>query len=273
MSVTTYAAAQLIRVLPRVRLSNAVGRLCERQLHPNLSKVVALAYAKAYRVNMEEAHVEGPFSSFDAFFTRRLRHGVRSVSDDLVVSPADGVLSASGKVSENCRIRVKEQNYAVAELLGSTQDADRYLGGSFFVVYLSPRDYHRVHSPVAGQLTSLRAIPGDLFPVNSIGERHVQDLFVRNNRVAFHFETETLGRVTLVMVGATIVGRIGVSALDDTSPLPGLTRLTPPVTVERGSEVGIFHLGSTVVALLEPGVTLQRPHGPVKYGETLLREP
>lgn len=273
MSVTTYAAAQLIRVLPRVRLSNAVGRLCERQLPPNVSKVVALAYAKAYRVNMEEAHVEGPFASFDAFFTRRLRQGVRSVSNDAVVSPADGHLSCSGQVADKCRIRVKEQSYAVAELLGSTSDAERYQDGSFIVVYLSPRDYHRVHTPVTGRLTSLRAIPGDLFPVNSIGERYVQDLFVRNNRVAFHIETETMGRVTLVMVGATIVGRIGVSALDDQSPLPGLTRLTPPVSVERGDEVGIFHLGSTVVALFEPGVTLRRPPGPVKYGETLLREP
>ena len=273
MSVTTYAAAQLIRVLPRVRLSHAVGRLCERQLPPNVSKVVALAYAKAYRVNMAEAQVEGPFASFDAFFTRRLRQGVRLVSDDVIVSPADGQLSASGKVTENCRILVKQQSYAVAELLGSTNDAERYQGGSFIVVYLSPRDYHRVHAPVAGQLTSLRAIPGDLFPVNSIGEKHVQDLFVRNNRVAFHLDTENVGRVTLVMVGATIVGRIGVSALDDKSPLPGLTRLRPPIAVERGDEIGIFHLGSTVVALFEPGVTLGRPRGPVKYGETLLREP
>ena len=273
MSVSTYAAAQLIRVLPRVRLSHAVGRLCERQLPPNVSKVVALAYAKAYRVNMEEAQVEGPFASFDAFFTRRLRQGVRAVSDDKVVSPADGLMSASGAVTEGCRILVKEQNYSVSELLGSPADAERYQGGSFIVVYLSPRDYHRVHAPVAGQLTAVRAIPGDLFPVNSIGEKYVQDLFVRNNRVAFHLESATHGRVTLVMVGATIVGRIGVSALDDQSPSPGLTRLPSPIAIERGDEVGIFHLGSTVVVLFESGLTLGRRLGPVKYGETLLREP
>lgn len=271
MSVTTFAAAQLIRLLPRVRLSQAVGRLCDRQLHPQVSKVVALAYTKAYRVNMEEALVEGAFPCFDAFFTRRLRSGVRVVSEDGVVSPADGLLSAAGSVTRDCRIRVKEQDYAVSELIGSSDDAKRYLGGSFIVVYLSPRDYHRVHSPVVGKLTSLRAIPGDLFPVNSIGERYVRDLFVRNNRVAFNIETNAYGSVNMVMVGATIVGRIGVSALDDKSPAPGLTRFTPPVDLSCGDEVGVFHLGSTVVVLFEPGLRLQRQTGPVRYGETLLR--
>jgi phosphatidylserine decarboxylase len=237
-----------------------------------LSKVVALAYAAAYRVNMEEAHVEGPFPSFDAFFTRRLRYGVRAISEEPIVSPADGRLSASGAVSQGCRIQVKGQDYLVSELIGSSEDAKRYVGGSFAVVYLSPRDYHRVHSPVAGHLLSVRAIPGDLFPVNSIGERYVRDLFVRNNRVAFSIASESVGAVTLVMVGATIVGRIGVSALDDASPPPGLTRLDPTVALQRGDEVGIFHLGSTVVVLFEPGVPPLRQLGSVRYGETLLRE-
>lgn len=271
MSVTTFAAAQLIRFLPRVRLSQAVGRLCDRPLPPQVSKVVALAYAKAYRVNMEEAHVDGPFPCFDAFFTRKLKSGVRSVSQDAVVSPADGLLSVRGPVTNDCRIQVKDQQYSVAELIGSVDDAKRYVGGSFVVIYLSPRDYHRVHAPVSGHLASLRAIPGDLFPVNSIGERYVQGLFVRNNRVAFHLDTQELGRVTLVMVGATIVGRIGVTALDDASPRPGLHTFSEPVAVTRGDEIGIFHLGSTVVVLFEPGASIQRQPGVVRYGETLLR--
>ncbi len=271
MSVTTFAAAQLIRVLPRVRLSHAVGRLCEQRLPPGLSKVVAQAYARAYRVNMEEAEVEGPFPSFDAFFTRKLRRGARTVSEDEVVSPADGLLSAQGAVDTNCRIQVKGQNYSVAELIGSCDDAQLYVGGRFVVVYLSPRDYHRVHAPVSAELTSVRSVPGDLFPVNSIGERYVEGLFVRNNRVAFNLETRGLGRVTLVMVGATIVGRIGVSVLDDATPAPGLTPIVPPVQVERGDELGVFHLGSTVVVLFEPGVPVEGRPGVIRYGETLLK--
>lgn len=235
--------------------------------------MMALAYAKAYRVNMEEAQVDGPFPSFDAFFTRKLRQGMRSISQDPVVSPADGLISAQGVVSSDSSILVKGQEYPVAELIGSPTEAKRYVGGRYCVVYLSPRDYHRVHSPVAGMLTSIRGMPGDLYPVNSIGERYVRGLFIRNNRATFNIETETHGAVALVMIGATIVGRIGASALGDESPKPGLTELTPPVKLERGDELGVFHLGSTVVLLVEPGVELSREPGAVKYGETILRAP
>lgn len=271
VSVTTYAAAQLIRVLPRVRLSRVVGRLCERPLPPRLSRVVAGAYARAYRVNMDEAHSDQPYQSFDAFFTRPLRAGVRSISSDRVVSPADGVLSAVGPIQPSSRIVVKHQPYSVAELIGDAVDARRYAKGEFAVVYLSPRHYHRVHSPVDGNLALVRAIPGDLYPVNSIGERYIPHLFVRNNRVAYVIDTETFGRVTLVMVGATIVGRISVTALGRTTPRPGVTRIEPGHALQRGEEIGIFHLGSTVVVLFEPGTTIQRARGEVLYGESLLQ--
>jgi phosphatidylserine decarboxylase len=114
-------------------------------------------------------------------------------------------------------------------------------------------------------------MPGDLFPVNSIGERYIEGLFVRNNRVTFNLETAQFGRITLVMVGATIVGRIGVCALDDASPPPGVTELNPVPTLNKGDELGVFHLGSTVVLLFEPGVELRRQTGPIRYGESLLR--
>jgi phosphatidylserine decarboxylase len=220
---------------------------------------------------MEEAQGDQPYQSFDAFFTRPLREGVRSVSGDRVVSPSDGVLSALGPVEPNSRIVVKHQPYSVAELIGDARDAARYADGQFFVVYLSPRHYHRVHSPVDGELALVRAIPGDLYPVNSIGERYIPHLFVRNNRVAFVIDTTTFGRVTLVMVGATIVGRISVTALSRTTPEPGVTRLTPAHPLRRGEEIGIFHLGSTVVAFFEPGTAIRRPTGEVQYGESLLQ--
>jgi phosphatidylserine decarboxylase len=220
---------------------------------------------------MAEAHGDQPYQSFDAFFTRPLRAGVRSVSGDRVVSPADGVLSAVGTIESSSRIVVKHQPYSVAELIGDAGDAARYAAGQFAVVYLSPRHYHRVHSPVEGTLTLVRAIPGDLFPVNSIGERYIPHLFVRNNRVALLIDTATFGRVTVVMVGATIVGRISVTALGRTTPRPGTTRLEPQQAVQRGDEIGIFHLGSTVVVLFEPGTQIQRPTGEVQYGESLLQ--
>ena len=271
MSVTTFAAAQILRVIPRVRLSQAVGRLCERPLPPRVSRAVASAYSKAYRVNLDEAEPRsGAYRSFDEFFTRRLRVGARVVSDDDVVSPADGRLESTGPVDRRAGILVKGKSYDVAELIGDDEDARRYAGGCFAVVYLSPRDYHRVHSPVSGRLASVRSIPGDLYPVNSIGERHIPKLFATNLRVSFVIDSDAVGRVTLVMVGAVIVGRITVTALPGGDPGVGLHRLDPAVPVDRGDEIGIFHLGSTVVLFLEQGAKISRDTGPIRYGESLL---
>lgn len=273
MSLATYAMAQLLRALPRVRLSRAVGQLCELPLPAPVSRAVMGAYSRAYRVNLDEAMAEpGPYPSFDAFFTRPLREGARLVSSDAVVCPADGKLSSCGRVDSGSRIFVKGQHYDVGELIGDAKDAARYSGGEFAVVYLAPGDYHRVHSPVDGEITQVRGIAGDLFPVNAIGERHFPQLFVRNHRAAIVIDTRGLGRVTVVMVGAVIVGRITITALPGRpSALPGVHPVSPPQHVARGDEIGMFHLGSTAVVLLEPGVSVGRSLGKVRFGESLLR--
>jgi phosphatidylserine decarboxylase len=272
VGIATLLAAQVLRALPRVRISRAVGRLCDQPLPPVLSRAVTSAYCRAYRVDMEEAELPaGAFPSFDAFFTRPLKPGMRPMSEDALVSPADGVLSSLGVVDSGARIFVKGQPYDVGELVGDRRDAARYAGGEFAVVYLAPRDYHRVHSPVDGQVTLIRSMGGDLYPVNTIGERHFPQLFVRNQRVAIVIDTPTHGRVTAVMVGATIVGRVTVSVLSGDDVPPGEHPIVPPVPVLRGDEIGKFHLGSTVVLLLEPGLSVGRPIGTVRFGETLLR--
>ncbi len=230
-------------------------------------------YCSAYDVNLEEAAPEsGPYSSFDAFFTRKLREGARPLSSDPIVSPSDGKLSCHGPIDPGSRIFVKGQAYDVGELAGDSRDAIRYRGGYFGVVYLAPSDYHRVHAPVDGQVSVVRGIPGDLYPVNSIGERHIPRLFVRNNRVNICIDTPNYGRVSVIMVGATIVGRISVSMIAEPAVPRGETRLDPAYQVRRGDEIGIFHLGSTAVLLFEPGVTLAREVGTVRYGQSLLKE-
>jgi phosphatidylserine decarboxylase len=273
VGLATYAAAQLLRALPRVRISRAVGELCELPLSAPVSRAIMGVYSRAYRVNLDEAMPEpGPYASFDAFFTRPLKEGARHISSDAVVCPADGKLSSCGRVDSGSRIFVKGQHYDVGELIGDARDAARYSGGEFAVVYLAPGDYHRVHSPVDGEVTLVRGMPGDLFPVNSIGERHIPQLFVRNHRAAIVIDTRGLGRVTVVMVGAVIVGRITLTALPgQPSAPPGVHPVSPPVAVARGGEIGMFHLGSTAVVLLEPGVSVGRPLGKVRYGESLLR--
>jgi phosphatidylserine decarboxylase len=273
VSLSTFAAAQILRALPRVHISRAVGRLCDQPIPSGLARAVERAYCRAYQVNMDEAEGHlGSYPSFDAFFTRPLKKGARSISADPVVSPSDGKLSCLGRIDTGGQIHVKGQLYEAGELSGDESDARRYSGGQFAVVYLAPGDYHRVHAPVDGKITLLRGIPGDLFPVNSLGERYVQRLFVRNNRVAIVIETEKLGRVTVVMVGATIVGRISVNALPGPSVPPGVHVIEPGFEVAKGDEIGMFHLGSTAVVLFEPGVTLTRATGVVRLGQSLVSE-
>lgn len=270
MSLSTFAAAQLLRALPRVRLSRAVGRLCDRELPSPLAQPLFRVYCRAYGVNLEEAEPCDGYPSFDAFFTRGLRTGARPVSADALVSPADGRLSAVGRIDAGARLFVKGQAYEVGELTGDASDAARYTGGEFAVVYLAPGDYHRVHAPADGEVTLVRGIPGDLYPVNRIGELHVPGLFVRNSRVQIVLETRGLGRVSVVMVGAVIVGRITVSGIDANDVPPGEHRFEPARPVARGDELGMFHLGSTVVLLLEPGVSVTRQLGKIRYGDSLL---
>ena len=166
--------------------------MCRMRLPPVLSEAVVRAYAQAYDVNLDECEPPpsgGAWSSFDAFFTRPLRPGMRSMSaaERHLVSPADGKIESIGPVDLDGTLQVKGRPYRVEELVGDAADAARYGGGQFTIVYLSPRDYHRVHAPVAGAVTRVRSLPGDLYPVNSIGERHVPSLFATNQlEVALH---------------------------------------------------------------------------------------
>jgi phosphatidylserine decarboxylase len=274
MTVATYAAAQILRVLPRARITRAVGRLCDVRLPAPVSAAVVGLYVKAYQVELAEAVVpEGAFPSFDAFFTRPLRQGARPLCSDpnAIVSPSDGRIESIGPVDETGSFQIKGRHYSAVDLVGDAADAARYHGGQFAVVYLSPRDYHRVHAPAAGAIPLVRSMPGDLYPVNAIGERHIPSLFARNRRVAIVIDTPSLGRVTVVMVGAMIVGRITVTAVAGRDVPIGTHRVDPPLAVERGDEIGIFHLGSTAVVFVEPGVAgrFQAAIGPIRLGEPL----
>jgi phosphatidylserine decarboxylase len=235
---------------------------------------MVLLYARAYRVNLDECVSRSePYRSFDDFFTRELRPGRRAICDDEleVASPADGTIEAAGLVDIGGTLWVKKSPYRVADLVGDEAEARRYERGQFAVVYLSPGDYHRVHAPVAGTIISVRSMPGDLFPVNVIGERHVPGLFGRNRRVSIVIDAPNLGRVTVVMVGAMIVGRITVDAVPGHDVPHGTHEIEPPRSVSKGEQIGVFHLGSTVVVFVQPGVTAPfgRVIGPVRLGQAL----
>lgn len=276
MNAITYATAQILRFLPRTRITRAMGRLADFAWPDPVGKAVVNLYSRAYRVDLAECQKAEGFCSFDEFFTRELRTGVRPFPSDprTVISPADGRVDSIGKVDGRSFL-VKGRPYRVDELLGDEVEAKRYDGGDGCVVYLSPRDYHRVHAPVAGEIAFVRSMPGDYYPVNDIGVKHVHNLFVRNRRVAIAIDTPKgsgLGRVTVVMVAAMVVGRITVSGIDARDVPIGDHHLSPPRKVERGEEIGIFRLGSTAVVFFERGVVDRWlvGEGPVQFGQAFV---
>jgi phosphatidylserine decarboxylase len=248
-----------------------MGRLADYAWPDSVGKAVVNLYCRAYDVDLEECRKASGFGSFDEFFTRELRDGARPFPPDpgIVISPADGRVDSIGPIDGRAFL-VKGRPYRVDELLGDADEARRYEGGCGSVVYLSPRDYHRVHAPVSGEITVVRSMPGDYYPVNAIGVRHVHNLFVRNRRVAIAIDTHSsLGRVTVVMVAAMVVGRITVRGIDERDVPFGTITPAKPIRVERGEEIGIFRLGSTAVVFFEPGAVNRWlvEDGPVRFGQ------
>jgi len=276
MRAITYATAQILRVLPRAGVSRAAGWLADHPWPSPLGRAVVGVYSRAYNVSLDECAETGGWSSFDRFFTRALRDGARPVDPDprTIVSPADGRLESPGRVDEGSTFFVKGRPYRVEELVGDADEARRYIGGGGCVVYLSPRDYHRVHAPCDGTVARVRSLPGDYYPVNAIGLEHVPNLFAINRRVAIAIDTPKssgLGRVTLVMVAAIVVGRITVTGID-ARDVP-LGDHFPRLSVKRGDELGMFHLGSTVVLFLERTAAgkWHAQGGGLRYGQALVR--
>ncbi len=276
MNFLSNVAAQVLKVLPRQSVSRAFGALADYEWPTPLGRAVLAAYCRKYNVTFEECIASSGWPSFDAFFTRELRPGMRPVDADpsVIVSPADGRIDSMARVERGGQYIVKGSAYSVTELLGDEAEARRYEGGGACVVYLSPRDYHRVHAPVAGHIAYVRSIAGDYYPVNDFGLHHVPNLFARNRRVVIGIDTPPelgLGRVTVVMVAAIIVGRVTVEGVDERDVSEGLHQIDKPVFVEKGGEIGQFHLGSTVVMFIESkafGRWLM-PDGAVRYGEAI----
>ncbi len=272
--------ADTLRILPRKRISRVLGRLADlRAPGPLLQRAIDL-FVRSYDIDLSEAVVPpGGFKSFDEFFTRRLVEGARPIDLDpaAVVSPADGRLEDLGEIDPDGTLLVKGRPYRVAELVDEPGAVAAYAGGSYFIVYLSPRDYHRVHAPASGRVARVRHIPGTLFPVNSIGLEHVPRLFAVNERVAIVQQTR-FGELTTVMVGAIGVGRISVSfdpeVHTNRGRSPGVRRYADGPPIERGAEIGVFHLGSTVIVFVPPheGARFEVEAGSaVRVGQAVLR--
>jgi phosphatidylserine decarboxylase len=276
-------AATSLKVLPRKGLSRALGRIARVAAPQPVMRAFMQAYCRAYRVDLSECEIPSAgFGSFDEFFTRRLKPGARPLDLDptAVLSPSDGLIADAGPIDLSCSLKVKGRAYSVAELLGDDRAASLYAGGSFAVIYLSPRDYHRVHAPVDGRVRSVRHVPGTLFPVNDIGLAHIPKLFARNERVVVDQESDLHGPVSTVLVGAIGVGRITLSFNHDVITNDGRSfgekvyAATDAPRLTRGDELGAFHLGSTVIVFTSPAAGLVLTHRAgesLRCGEALLR--
>ena len=263
---------------PTWRLLSALADL---RLPKPLLDVLIGAYCKAFEVDLSEAEVpEGGFETFNAFFTRRLVPGSRPLTSDelALISPCDGTISSAGRISEGELIQAKGRKYSLGAFLGDSSLARRLEGGLYVTIYLSPRDYHRVHFPCDAVVRAHDYQPGRTFSVAPFPLESFDDVYVRNERLHVFAESERFGFFVVSMVGAAGVSRITLShpqmAQRWASRQRGRVHYEPPVRVKRGQELGMFNLGSTVVVLTEPGPwedELPTPGSKTKLGQVLLR--
>lgn len=268
-----------LRYVPKNHLSRTIGRLVHARWPRPISRRLVHWFAKTYEIDIDAASQPAEsYPSIGHFFIRDLREGLRPIESDFV-SPVDGVLRNYGTVTGGRLEQIKGKTYTVARFLGDEEEAKRFEHGVYFNLYLSPQDYHHVHSPVGGGIVRSVHIPGKLWPVNDWSLANIDELFSINERVVTYIDC-ALGRVAVVMIGATNVGKISVvydSFISNSAAAnrTAVRNYNPPIPIETGARLGTFHMGSSVVVLLEPGridlerVRLERGKK-VQYGAAVL---
>ena len=248
--------------LPQHFLSRIVLRATRIRLRP-VKNLLIRSFLRGFKVNMSEAAQPNPlqYPSFNAFFTRALRHGARATDIDpgALVSPVDGTVSQIGRLSGAKLLQAKGHDYTLEALLdGAPGWAQRFAGGAFATLYLAPYNYHRIHMPIAGTLRAAWFVPGNLFSVNAVTAAAVPGLFAKNERVVCVFEDGPRA-FAMVLVGALFVGSIATVWHGDVAPrsphqrvdLP-LDTSRSPLKLSKGAEMGRFNMGSTVILLTPP---------------------
>ncbi|WP_295950773.1 archaetidylserine decarboxylase [uncultured Xanthomonas sp.] len=278
MSLTT----RLTYVLPHRLLSSLARRLAYSS-RPGLKQWLIDTVVRRFGVDLSEAAQPDAtaYPTFNAFFTRALKPGARVADPDLqaLLMPADGRISQLGRIEDGRIFQAKGQSFTAAELLGDDAAAAPFTNGLYATVYLSPRDYHRVHMPWTGTLRETVHVPGRLFSVGTDAVRSVPRLFARNERLVCHFDTD-FGPMVSVMVGALLVS--GVETVWSGVEIPRYAdRITRKdwrgkgITLQRFEEMARFNYGSTVIVLLPPGVVTFDPalkaESPVRLGQALAR--
>lgn len=271
---------KLMHILPKSMLSTVVGLATRLPVPAPVHRLAMKRFTRAYNVDLSEAeHGLEHYPTFAQFFTRGLKAGSRPIEggDDVVVSPVDGAVSQVGYSENGHCLQAKGITYSVEQLLGDAQAATPFHGGAWTTLYLSPRDYHRIHAPLKGEVEGYAYVPGEFWPVNPASVKNKQALFCVNERLITYLKTPA-GRCAVVKVGATCVSRIKAS-YDDVlthAGKPGKVHRYPvALPVEKGAELGRFEMGSTVILLFEKGrvewdASLQ-PESVVRFGRRIGR--
>jgi phosphatidylserine decarboxylase len=275
-------------LMPKSALTNFAGRVAGAKGGAMTTRLIRWFVAK-YGVNMDEAANPdiASYGSFNEFFTRPLRDGARPLAKADFVCPVDGAISQFGDIDDHHIFQAKGHRFTSAELVGGDATlAEHFRHGHFANLYLSPKDYHRIHMPCDGRLTRMIYVPGELFSVNPTTARGVPGLFARNERVVCVFESEQFGPFVMTLVGATIVGSMATVWHGVVNP-PRMSRIcewhygtddgAQPVVLKKGEEMGRFLLGSTVVMLFQKDtIAFNREWAPersVRLGEVMGQRP
>lgn len=269
-------------ILPKHSITVLAGMFATKQCGALTTKVIAW-FVKRYQVNMAEAANPdiASYASFNEFFTRPLKDNARPLAEAAFICPVDGAISQFGAIEKDQIFQAKGHHYsALALVAGNANLANKFENGHFACLYLSPKDYHRIHMPCEGRLKSMAYVPGDLFSVNPTTAANVPNLFARNERVVCEFESKQHGTFVMVLVGATIVGSMATVWHDAPNGI-----INPPrsknirtwnyenIELNQGDEMGRFLLGSTVVMLFQKDA-LQfnadwQPTHSIKLGEKM----
>jgi phosphatidylserine decarboxylase len=274
----------LQHLLPKQRLTTFAGRVAGAQWGLMTTRLIRWFVGK-YGVDMNEAADAdiGSYKSFNDFFTRPLKAGARPLAAADFVCPVDGAISQFGAIDDHHILQAKGHRFTTTELVGGDSAlAAQFRHGSFANLYLSPKDYHRLHMPCDGRLTRMIYVPGALFSVNPTTARGVPNLFARNERVVCVFESPEHGSFVMVLVGATIVGSMatvwhGVVNPKRTNKVSEWTYGDQDLVLKKGEEMGRFLLGSTIVMLFRKDTIVFNeawaPERPVRLGELMGSRP
>lgn len=253
--------------LPKQGLTTLAGRVAGMKGGAVTTRLIRL-FAARYGVDMSEAanHEVAGYATFNDFFTRPLRAGVRPIAQADFVCPVDGAISQFGAIDDHHIVQAKGHRFTTTQLVGGDAAlAAEFRHGSFANLYLSPKDYHRLHMPCDGRLVRMIHVPGALFSVNPVTARGVPNLFARNERVVCVFDSAQHGRFVMVLVGATIVGSMatvwhGVVNAKRGRAISEWRYDDQNIVLKQGEEMGRFLLGSTIVMLFRPGVIAFNPN-------------